>query len=339
MDSKHLAWYNPDDAAFYRGSLGSVANSDFVAKKGLKEVEGRFMRAAEQSLSGGIFDTPDSSTIKAVVVLDQVLGTTFRDYRLREMCQIINSPQLVLSVDLATKFDAATRILPLEEAKVAKQAYARTTFDLAAAGKNVAHILLADESEKQAVHDVFRLHVDNAARALMKAENSQLQAIIEGGTSVATSAYSGGAWNTMNGNADFSHYNPLLDLEGVYDLIWQNGFKPDTIGLHPKVFAALRSNTYVRYFNQDAGALSNVSPNLAAVGYPDLQVVTDPDLTATMATVMSKSAGSVVLAAGPTEAAQYRDEIRGADGYVIRQWTLASIINQGGMRSITAAYA
>lgn len=339
MDGKHLAWFNPDDGVFYRGSLGNAANADYIARKGLKEVEGRFLRAAEQSLSGGIFDTPDSSAIKAVVVLDQVLGTTFRDYRLREMCQIVNSPQLVLSVDLATKFDAATRVLPLEEAKVAKQTYARTTFDLAAAGKNVAHILLSDESEKQAVHDVFRLHVDNAARALVKAENSQLQAIIEGGTSVATSGYSGGAWNTMNSNGDFSHYNPLLDLEGVYDLIWQAGFKPDTIGMHPKVFAALRANTYVRYFNQDAGALSNVSPNLAAVGYPDLQVVTDPDLTATMATVLSKSAGAVVLAAGPTEAAQFRDEIRGADGYVIRQWTLASIINQGSMRTITTTYA
>lgn len=332
-EGKQLAWFNPDDATFYRGALGNVDSSEFIAKKGLKEVEPKFLRAAEASLRGGVFDTPDSSAIKAVVVLDQVLGTTFRVFRLRELFQIINSPQLVLSVDLATKFSASQRVLPLEEAQVLKQTYARTTFDLAAAGKNVGHVLLADESEKQSVHDVFRMHVDNAARSLVKAENAQLAAIAESDGSAGAGV---GSYATMNSNNDFSLYNPLTDIDAQYDAIAQSGYQVDTVAMHPTVWKNFRSNTYVRYHNP-AAALDAGTGDLGAIGYPQIKTVFDPDLTATKITILSKSAGALVLAAGPTEAAQYRDEIRGADGYVIRQWTLSKLINTAAIHTYTGA--
>ncbi len=279
MDGTHLAWFNPDDQVFYRGAVGHPETSEYVAKFGAKgrptEVEPRFLRAAEQELRAGIFDTPDSSTIKAIVVLDQVLGLTFRQYRLRECFQIINSPQLVLSVDLGTKFSATGRILPLEEAQVVKQTYARTTFDLAAIGKNVAHILLSDESEKQAVHDVFALHVSNAAMALVKLENSQLATIAESDAGAGAGV---GSYATMNSNNDFSLYNPLTDIDAQYDAIAQSGFQVDTVAMHPTVWKNFRSNTFVRYHNP-AAALDAGTADLGAIGYPQVKTIFDPDLT------------------------------------------------------------
>ena len=326
-------WFNPAEKIFLRGRAGDIRGSDYICKKGLDEVEPQFLRAAEQHVrSGGIFDTSHSSTIKAVIVLDQVLATTFREFRLREACQIIKTPELVLSTDVATLFAASTRVLTLEEAAVLNQTYARTTWDLAATGKNVSHIALSDEAQKQAVHDALRLHIDNAARALAKAENTQLATILEGNTAVAQ-----GDWGAMTTNADFNNRNPADDLQAVMTTIWDNGFNPDTLALHPRPWADFISNTFIHNLKTDQGV--NNGMKISLLGFPTLNVIVDPSLTNTKATLLSKSGSNTVLADGPTEAAQYRDEVRGMDGYVIRQWTEAKVVVAGAGRTETSVSA
>lgn len=332
VDVGKRIWFDPDEKIYYRGSVGRRSLADFIATKGLKEVEPKYLRAAEQVLSG-YYDTSHSSTIKAVIVLDRVLATEFREFRCREAFQAIRTPELVLSFDVATTFSASKRVLPLEEASLVRQTQARTTFDLAATGKNVSHVALSDEAEKQAVHDVLRLHIENAARALKKAENEQLADILEGATTIT-----GADWGAMNTNADFSANDPLANLHTAMDAIWGNGMNPDILVLDPQPFQEFMSNTFVHNLKID-DALIQDSKVLRLAGFPDLQIIVDTELVATSAIVLSKSGYGAILADGPTEAAQYRDEIRGADGYIIRQWTEGKLGPAGASREILSVTA
>lgn len=335
-------WYDPNAKVFYKGPTGHPDISDFVAAKGTKaqrgerrfvEVGEKYLAAAERSIrAGGIFDTSHSSAIKAVVVLDRVLGVSFRQFRIAEMFEIVNAPELVLSGDVGTVYAASTRVLPLEESKILNQTYARTTWDLAATGKNVVHLLLSDEAGKQAVHDVNRLQIDNASKALAKAENTQLATIVEGHTAAAK-----GDWGAMTTNADFNNRNPLDDLQDILTTIWDNGFEPDTMGVHPRPFADFMSNTFVHNTKIDA-ALKQDGGVLQLTGFPTLKIIVDAALTNTKGTIVSKSEHGL-LVRGPTEAAQYRDEIRGGDGYVIRQWTEAKRLVAGAGRTMTSVSA
>src|SRR3989304_4252898 len=219
-------FYDPEGEAYYRGSPGNSGippDADFIATTHVKspkpedhlyEVEGKYLSASERVFRGGVFDTSHSSTIKAVIVLDRVLGITFRQYRLRELFDIIRTPELVLSADVATKYAASTRVLPLEESNALNLTFARTTWDLAATGKNQVHLPFSDESLKQAVHDVKNNAIRAAAKALQKAENTQLATIIHNATDLT-----GADWGALNTNEDFSKNSPLKDIRAALDTI------------------------------------------------------------------------------------------------------------------------
>lgn len=333
-------WFDPNTNIYYRGKAGDVIRADFIGKRKLSngkyrlaEVESKYLKAAEHVLRGGIFDTPHSATIKSVVVLDEVLGTMFPEYRIREAYKAVPSPELVLSVDLATTFSAQKRVLPLMSATKQNQTYVRTTWDLAATGKNVASVLLSDEAVKQAVHPALKLHTDNAARTLKKAENEQLVVVMETATDV-----SGADFGSMNTNGDFSANNPLDIIRAPIVTLMNNGFNPDAIVWHPQTMIDFMSNTFVHNTVIDQ-ALQRSPAKLMLPGLPPLDVITDAGKTNTIATVLSKSGGALILADGPTEAAQYRDEDRGADGYVIRQWTEGKLVATGAIRDITSVSA
>lgn len=336
IKESHKVFFDPNTRCYYRGSVGPVSEGEYVAKVGFDEVEGKYLRAAEQMLRGGVYDTSHSSTIKATMVLDEVLGLQYRDFRLREAFRIIRTPNLVLSVDVATVFSADTRVLPLVEAKIKNQTYTRTTWDLAATGKNVSHILLSDEAEKQSVHDATRIHIENAANALKSAESTQLATILEGGTETAC-----GDWGAMIATyADFSNRNPIDDIQAAITTLWGTtgaSFKADTIAMHPRAWSDFISNTFVHNMKIDQG-VNGQGGKISIAGFPTLNVIVDPGLTNTKATILSKN-DYAILADGPTEAAQYRDEDHGADGYVIRQWTEAKRVQLGAARILTSVSA
>jgi len=330
-------WYNPELKEYTLGETGPDA--EYICKKGFDAPEGKYLRAAAEMRSqirrGGVFDLSDvtTSTVQAVVILDKVLGTEFREYRCREAFQAIKTPELVLDVDLATKFSAQARVKPLVEADISKMTFARTNFDLATTGKNVSHILLSDEAGKKSVHDVLRLQIENAARALKKLENTQLAAIIEGATDVT-----GEDWGAINATHGMSSYDPTAKIQTVMTTIWDNGFEADTLIVHPQAFQEFMSNTFIHNLKLDV-ALKQDGRVVNLVGFPVVNIIIDAAKTATIATVASKSAGAYILADGPTEAAQYRDELRGAEGYVIRQWCEGKHVNTGAARDLTGITA
>lgn len=264
----------------------------------------------------------DISTIEAKVILDEVLGLARPEYTLRQICRVIAVPQLVMSIDVATKLAGQEKVPPMVEAEVSAQAYSRANFDL---WKNVVHVVIADEARKKAAHDLLTLHIEDAARDLARMENKQIATIAETGTEVA-----GTDWGDVT-------KNPFNDLTGVITTIKSNGYPADFIAAHPLVWSDFISNPFVK------GTLVGVQMpggNVFPVpGLPGVIGYSDAVLTSTKAIVGSKRGSAVILGDGPTEAAQYRNEPAGFDAYIIRQWLEPKLCLAGAIRVLTGVHA
>ncbi len=286
------------------------------------------------SYKAGVTDTSITSTISALTVLDELLGVKFRNYRLNEAFRIVNSPTLELRADVATKFSGQARVLPLQDPNLQNLTYTRTTWDLAKTGKNVSHIAVADESMKQAAHDVFRMNIENAARELAVMENTQLEVLNAAATAVAGSDW--GTYNTTHGESDNS---PIPDLEGSMTTIWDNGFEPNKLIMHPKVWGEFIGNSRVRDTQiVESLKTSGDIASIKIVGFPTLDIIIDATRLNTSVVLASKE-NWCLLVRGPTEVAQYRNEIIGLDGYITRQWTEAKQLIAGAAREITGVQA
>ncbi|MEM3017953.1 MAG: hypothetical protein QXO25_03635 [Candidatus Bathyarchaeia archaeon] len=298
-------WHNPVDRKIYQGRAGERYRGQVVS---------------------------DVSTIQAQVVLEEVLGLARPLYKLRQACRVINIPQLTLSVDIATKISAQEQVPPLVEADIKAQTYTRVNFDL---WKNVTHVVLEDEVQKRAAHDVLRLHVEDAAKALAQAENSQIYDVMKTATAVT-----GESWNAMTTPPD-NDYDPFNKIGEAIEAIEAEGYEPDFMAVPPRAWNAFIRNSYVRELvkagivSVGAGGASFTLP-----GWPGIKVIVDTGMTEATATnsvavIGDSTAPGIALGNGPTESARYRNEPCGYDAFIIRQWLEPKLIVGNAIRKLT----
>jgi len=274
----------------------------------------------------------DIETIEAVTILDEVLGLARPQYKLRQVCRVIRMDSLQARIDVATKLTGQEKVPPMVEAEISAEAYQAVTFNL---WKNVVHVVISDEARMRAAHDILRLHVEDAARELARMENKQIAEELDKASTVAA----GGAWDAVtNGVSD---NNPFDDLIAVFNTLEAAGYPPTHAVMHPKVWGAFITNTWVRDLVQAGIAtLSREGGQFTIPGYPTVKVVVDHAVTPdTSCFVLSAEAPAIVLGEGPTEAARYRDEKAGYDAYIIRQWLQPQLIISEAIREITGAHS
>jgi len=281
-------WYNPVDGKYYAGEL-------FQAQ--------------------AIWDV---STIRAQVVLDEVLGLARPQYALRNICRVLRMPSLTMSIDIATALTGKERVPALEEAEISAQAYTRVDFEL---WKNVVHVVISDEARMKAAHDILRLHVQDAAGELARMEEKQIAEEAEKAPSV-----SGHDWGDGSNN-------PFDDLVAAISAIEANGYPVDFIAAHPLVWGDFFSNPFVK------GALAGVelpgTKSFKVPGLPGVMGYASHMLTSTIALIGSTKAPALVFGEGPTEAAQYRNEPAGYDAYIIRQYLQPKLLLANAIRKLT----
>ena len=271
----------------------------------------------------------DNTTIEAQVVLDEVLCLARPKYRLDSCVTVVGAPELRLKVDSGTVIAAQEKVKPLEESLIDTIGFDRTSFDL---WKNVAHVVIEDESQRSSSHDVLRLNIGDAAGALAKARNDQIATELE--TATATGA-AGSAWDVMTTPPN-SDANPFTDLCPRIKAIEDAGYTPNFMAVDPGTWCDFITNTYVRDLVQ-AGVMKVANGGqggqFTLPGYPDIQVVVDSAITDTVAVIGDKRA--TILAEGPTEAARYRHEPKGYTGYIVRQWLQPEIVCTSGIAKLT----
>jgi len=272
--------------------------------------------------AAGIVTPAIISDIRAVVVLDEVLGYQRKAYGLRKGARPIPMDQLTFRIDVATKLVADEKVPPLVEANIDSSTYTNVDFDL---WKNVVHVAMSDEAMKQAAHAIFGQHVSDAGGALASSENGQIATIIEAGTVSGAGADWGGA------NNPYDDLTAAADsIEGTYD------HEPNHVMAHPRVWTDFFSNDDVK--GQLDGVKMPAGKEFPIPGLPGWTGLADWGLTNTIALVQSKGQ-AYALGEGPTEAARYRDEKAGYDAYIIRQWLEPKMIQEGAMYRLTGVHA
>ena len=281
----------------------------------------------DYSAAAGILDVADIESIRAVTILDEVLGRARVSYNLRDICRKIRMDKLTMTIPLATGFTGQEKVPPKIEAEIAKDVYTDVKFDL---WKNVVHVDAVDEAQMKSAFDVLGMGIDEAARELPRMENSQIATIIEACTEKAsTVVYADWGLKTT---PPLSDTDPMLAIVASIDKIQAKGWPVDFIAMHPTLWGKFVLNTYIKdLVHAGIMQVGRDGGRFTLPGYPNVKVYTDYSLTETPTASLGPIVGSslapgLVLGQGPTTAARYRDEGKGMDAYIIRQWLEPKVV-------------
>jgi len=305
------AWFNPVTKKFYEGAF--------------RDYEPNVTREAQL--------VEDVSVIQAQVVLEEVLGLAQRKYVLRNATRVISMPELVMTVDVATAPSVKEKVPPLVEADIIATSWSSVSFDL---WKNVGHVVISDEAAKKARHPIMQIEIENCANGLAAAENSQIAAELE--TATAVTGEDWGAMTTPPNN----DYNPLNKIGDAIKTIQDAGFEPDFMAVDGLAWKEFLMNTHIRGMVE--AKIVTVTPDamggmVSLPGWPQVKVLVDSHMTDTAAVIGSSTAPGVALGLGPTEAARYRNEPKGYDAYIIRQWLQPKLVVGNAIRKLTGVTA
>ena len=293
------AWFDPATNNIYQGKLEDARRVIFNARN--------VKQAQLPSIS-------DISAVNIAILLQEILGLQRPVYNLRNVCRVINMNELKATIPIFTKPTAQEKVPPLTEASLEAAGWTSLTFSL---WKNVTHIVVSDEVQKTANVDIFGTQTRDAAGALAASENNQIAAALDAGTE--SQEVAGSDWGTITSGR--SANNPYKDIIGVMVTIATGGFRPNAIVAHPTGWAAFFGNDFVK--GQLAGA---VYPDLSkgggfpVPGLPGVTGYSDFFMTPTTSAYVLDTVSGVILGAGPTEAARYRNEEAGYDAFIMRQW-------------------
>lgn len=281
----------------------------------------------------GIVTPGDIADVKAVTILDEMLGLARPLYTLRKMCRSVAMNKLAMRVDVATALAGQEKVAPMVEAEISKEAYSKVDFDL---WKNVVHIAVADESELRTSHALLAISTQDAAADLVRMENSQVATIAEACTEkVSGTVYSD--WGAKTNNV--SDTDPMVAVLKSMSYILGKGYSPSFLAMHPTIWEGFVLNTIIAdYVDKGIMRLAETGGSFQLPGYGKMDIIVDHALTevptGTIGPLVGAAGKGIFLGLGPTVAAKYRDEKAGYDAYIIRQWLEPKIVIQDALDKI-----
>jgi hypothetical protein len=267
-------------------------------------------------MPAGFIDVGDIVDIEAKVIVGEVLGLAYNEYKLRTLCRIIKLPDLIGDIPIATKLTGQRHVPPLEEAALTKQAYVLTHFDLEQYGKNVVHIAISYEAgkKKNLVGDVLGMHTKDAAKSLAKMEDQDIAEILD---AAGFTTQTGHDWGTSTNDPSVDIEDAMASLSSL-----DKGYEATHLLMHPLAKAKLISNDMVHKQVERGTMISGQIPK-----YCDLEIVTDLHVTpSTSAYVICKEAPSLTLGDGPSMVAKYDGGAAFFTGYAIAKFAEPKVV-------------
>src|SRR5688572_3445013 len=327
MEAKNLLKQGKinEDKAQYSHWLSSqwenaaVSYADYL-KYGKSYTNSPFRQAS------GVVTSQDSPTINVVQILGEVMGRTEKNYTMEDAVTRIATPNLNIAVDTWKGFVASADIPEYGDTPVRKGGFTREQYFLK---KDAAHILVTDEAQARSDRNVFTIHVNHAVQDLRRLKAQKIAIELE------TAANESGGADWAAHTAGVSTTDPIRQIATVADIIELNGGTPNTIASHGRAFRDFAGNSRVNGQGQvtpEARFGTTVVGNLP--GLPGFTWYVDNLKTAGLVTIYDKSA--VLLMQGPVRTAQYRNELKGADGYITRDYNAVKIIDTSRIRDLPA---
>jgi len=260
-------------------------------------------------------DIPES--MKAEVIVEEVLGLARPRYTLRQLCRVIDFGDAIQGkIPIATTLAGQEKVPPLVEAELSAQSYVDLNFEL---WKNVVHVAISKEAELKSKFDIMQLKVQDAARDLARMENKQIGAELDTLTAIA-----GSDWSVDTND-------PLEDIMAAIEAIESLGYEPKVIAMATGVYAAFVHNDKVKEaYERGATVARGKIPAVAG-----LRIVVDTHITPKTAIVLDPDAPCIALADGPQLVEKYPGGAKFFDGYAIAQFLQPKIALDDAGRKLT----
>ena len=277
--------------------------------------------------------SPTNSAVDIVNVWETVLGKQDRTYAGKNLAKEIAVPNLLISIDTATKFGGMTQLDEGQLGQLKELTYARSTFE---ANKYGLKFVIHEEARLKNVHNVLQ---DSIQVASNKIEQRQSFDVISECDSDLTAKAVIGVWDTFVSNADRSSNNPLLDL-GIVKLLIEGsgvGGRMTRVGMHPLDFAKYMANTFIRGVASTKPSEVTFEPGTRDLpGFPDAGLVLDNAIRqGDVYCVDTEKEPTVALFQGPQRIGSAHDEETGDDKYFIIDYHLAETIQSETGRQLT----
>jgi len=266
----------------------------------------------------GFIQAKDISALEKEVIIEEILGLAEKEPSLKELCRVIKMDNLHATIRIATSLTGHRKVGELEVAPLSSQSYTTVTFNL---WKNVVPVAISQEALLKSDVDILKLHVEDAARELVRMENQDIAEEMANATSV-----SGSDWtNDANDPADdvFAAYDEIVDNE--------KGYTPDVLAMHPKVYSALVSNKNTK----DSLERGTVAVTGELEKFLGLKIVVNRYLPNNVAYVIDTKAPALVYGDGPTIETDIDGEAAFYKGFAIAKFGEPKLILSGAIRKIT----
>jgi len=276
-----------------------------------------------------------NSAVDIVNVWETVLGKQERNFAGKNLAKEIAVPNLLISIDTASKFGGMTQLDEGQLGQLKELTYTRSTFE---AQKYGLKFVIHEEARLKNVHNLLQ---DSIQVASSKVEQRQSFDVISLADASLTGKAVAGAWDTFVSSTDRSTANPLLDL-GIAKLLIEGtsvGGKMDRVGMHPLDFAKYMGNTFIRGTASTKPSEVSFEPGTRELpGFPEAGLVLDNAIKqGDIYCVDTQKEPTIALFQGPQRIGSSHDEETGDDKYFIIDYHLASIIQSSTGRQLTGA--
>ena len=274
-----------------------------------------------------------NAAVDIVNVWETVLGKQDRTYAGKNLAKEIAVPNLLISIDTATKFSGMTQLDEGQLGQLKELTYTRSNFE---ANKYGLKFVIHEEARLKNVHNVLQ---DSIQVASNKVEQRQSFDVISLADASLTAKAAAGAWDTFTANTDHSDNSPLLDL-GVAQLLIEGsgvGGKLSRIGMHPLDFAKYMSNTFIRGVASTKPSEVTFEPGTRELpGFPNAGLVLDNAIRqGDVYCVDTEKEPTIANFQGPQRIGSAHDEETGDDKYFIIDYHLAAVIQSETGRQLT----
>lgn len=274
-----------------------------------------------------------NSAVDIVNVWETVLGKQDRTYAGKNLAKEIAVPNLLISIDTATKFGGMTQLDEGQLGQLKELTYSRTSFE---ANKYGLKFVIHEEARLKNVHNVLQ---DSIQVASTKVEQRQSFDVIALADASLTAKAAAGVWDTFVASTDRSTNSPLIDL-GIVKLLIEGsgvGGKMTRVGMHPLDFAKYMSNTFIRgVASTKPSEVKFESGTQELPGFPEAGLVLDNAIRqGDVYCVDTEKEPTIALFQGPQRIGSAHDEETGDDKYFIIDYHKAALIQSETGRQIT----
>jgi hypothetical protein len=278
--------------------------------------------------AGGIMTTTDSPAINTINVSQAIQGMRVQDYILVNAIDQESTPNLTLSIDQWNGFTVYQDIAEADSTFQQKGNFTRKTFGLK---KDVGHIGISDEARLVPDRNIWDYHVRHVGQEMFKVKN--IKVAIE----LLTAGITAGGTDWAAKTNGISDQDPIGQIRVAAKVIEANGGRVSRIVSGSDPLTDFQGNTNIKGPNEPVPGLNYGTRVTQNAHLPGIQWYADELATQTGIILFDPEA--IKLLQGPVRTAMYRNEDRGIDGYITRDFNRVATIDDTLIRRLTGVSA